>query len=43
MALFENLSKSTLQQVQRGLDELVLPLVREAATAVHNGLRRETE
>ena len=41
--LVENLSKSTLQQVQRGLEELVLPLAREAITAVQNGLRNQAE
>jgi len=39
----ENLSKSALQQVQRGLNELASPLAHEAISAVHDGLRNQTE
>jgi hypothetical protein len=41
--LIRNLSKSTLKQIQRGLEELTIPLAREAITAVQDGLRNQAK
>lgn len=40
--LLRSLSKDTLQQMQRGLDELLPHLTREAVATVRDGLRTET-